>query len=140
MGAWGFGPFEDDYGLDFAGGLANDEPQRATEVLADTMRAVVAPDGFIDTRETAYALAAAALVAGRADESVDLGPNGNHYLEMLSFEADETLRDLARRVFERAFTPADNAWYALWAEGGETDKLRAAYARFMTAVDGPADA
>ncbi|MCF2528061.1 DUF4259 domain-containing protein [Yinghuangia soli] len=138
MGAWGFGPFENDSALDFAGDLGDLPPESVVPALAAAMRDAATSDEYLEVDDIGNALAAACLVAGRVDPSVMTDPNGKDHLETLAFEADPELRRLARAAFARAFMPHDNEWYDLWDEAEALDKVRAAHEPYLLAL-GPAD-
>ena len=135
MGAWGTGPFESDGALDFVGELADGPADAVVVRLRAAMTGVLETDDYIDIDDMDAAISAACLVAARIDPTVLVDPNGRHYLDRLNFEADDGLRELAVRVFVRAFEPKDNEWFALWAEPGEfPDLSEAALAPFRAVV------
>ncbi|MFI6522510.1 DUF4259 domain-containing protein [Spirillospora sp. NPDC050679] len=132
MGAWDYGPFDNDGALDFAGDLA-DRPGDASERLRAAMTAVTGSHDYLDRDDVSAAVAAACLVAGRLDPAVMTDPNGGRYLGKLSFDA-EPLRDLAAQVFARSFTAGDNEWFALWDEGGSMPAVEEAHAPYRRAL------
>ncbi|MFD0688267.1 DUF4259 domain-containing protein [Actinomadura fibrosa] len=134
MGAWGYGPFESDAAMDFTGGLADRTARDVPGRLRAEMSAVLDRDGYLDGSEVESALAAACLVAARADPSVPIAGSARKYLEELDFIADDELRALAVRVFARAADPSDNEWYALWVDSGALDKAEAALAPYRAAL------
>ena len=102
------------------------------------MTSVLDRDDYLDSDEVEGALAAACLVAARIVPSVPLSASVRKYLEDLEFGADPDLRDLAVRVFARAFDPSDNEWYDLWTEDGDAGAIEAALAPYR-AVFGAED-
>ncbi|MGK5554520.1 DUF4259 domain-containing protein [Actinomadura kijaniata] len=129
MGAWGMGPFDNDSALDFLGGLS-DRGGDVTEGLREGMAAVVDARGYLDSDDVNGAVAAACLVAARIEPGVLDDPNGREYLGTLAFTVDAGMRELAGRVFARAFEPGDNEWYALWDDGGAIPKVADALAPY----------
>ncbi|WP_067452700.1 DUF4259 domain-containing protein [Actinomadura macra] len=134
MGAWGQGPFDNDTAMDFVGGLTDRPPAEVPGALRSAMASVLDRDDYLDSDEIEEALAAACLVTARLAPSVPLTGSVRKYLADLEFGADPDLRDLAVRVFVRAFDPSDNEWYELWTDGGGPGKIEAALAPYRAAV------
>ncbi|GAA2118290.1 DUF4259 domain-containing protein [Actinomadura alba] len=137
MGAWGTGPMENDAALDFAGDLSDGPEDTVTAGLRTAMTGVLDTDDYIEGSDLDAAIAAAALVAARIDPAVPIGVNGRDHLGRSPFTVDADLRDLAARVFTRAFEPENNEWHELWSDGGSLDEVTAALAPFRAAVDLP---
>lgn len=134
MGAWGAGPFDNDAALDFFGDLADGPPDAVTDGLHTAMADIVNNSDYLEGPDVEAAIAAACLIAARIDPSVSIDVNAKEYLDQLTFTVDERLRELATRVFVRAFDAADNEWYDLWAEGDSLGQVQAALAPYRTAV------
>ncbi|WP_067490049.1 DUF4259 domain-containing protein [Actinomadura hibisca] len=128
MGAWDYGPFDNDGALDFVGGLA-DEPGDVTEKLRAAMVSVIESRDYLDLDDVSAALAAACLVAGRLDPAVMTNVNGKHYLEQLTFDAGP-LREPASSAFVRSFAGGDNEWFELWADADAMAEVEAAHAPY----------
>lgn len=122
MGAWGYGPFENDGALDCVGDLADAAPGAIRSGLLGTMREVSDSKGYIENPEADAAVAAAVLVAARlgADPA---SQSAEKLLASHPFEADGELRLEALRVFDRVTDPRENEWHELWADGGALDKV-----------------
>ncbi|MEU5870195.1 DUF4259 domain-containing protein [Glycomyces sp. NPDC047369] len=136
MGAWDYGPFDNDGAWDCIGALG-DDPAANTERLEAAMLEVLVVLDYLENPEAQGAVGAAVLVA------IKLGAPSptDRITELLTahpFDADN-LRDLARRTLNRVTTdPRDNEWHALWEESGALDKALAAhepYAAVLTADD-----
>jgi hypothetical protein len=122
MGAWGYGPFENDAALDGLGGLADTAPGGVRDGLLAMMREVTATADYIEGPEADAAVAAAVLVAAR----LGADPGSASAAELLAshpFEADGELRLEALRVFDRLADPRENEWHDLWADAGALDKV-----------------
>lgn len=122
MGAWGYGPFENDAALDCVGDLADAGPSGMRGGLFAAMRAVTDATGYIEGPEADAAMAAAVLVAAR----LGADPGSASAAELLAshpFEADGELRLEALRVFDRLADPRENEWHDLWADGGALEKV-----------------
>jgi hypothetical protein len=121
MGAWGYGPFENDAALDGLGGLADAAPGSVRDGLLAMMREVAATAGYIEDTAAGAAVAAAVLVASR----LGADPGSAYAAALLAshpFEADGELRLEALRVFDRLADPRDNEWHELRADAGGLDK------------------
>jgi hypothetical protein len=142
VGAWGHGPFDNDDALDFLGDL--DAGRRGTfrwlpgrrmpRGLASALAAVTDADGYLDAGVVSTGVAAAALVAAAAG-----GPRPDTdvvaaWLDAHPFVPDDGLRAGSRAELDRAFEPADNEWYDLWADAGAVDDVRAALAPYRAAL------
>ncbi|MBC6460225.1 DUF4259 domain-containing protein [Actinomadura sp. HBU206391] len=134
MGAWDCGPFDNDDALDLLGELADRPREEAAAGLWTVMAEIVDADGYAECPEMSGALAVACLVAARIDDSVLTNVNGREYLNQLSFEVDDELCLLAERVFTRAFEPADNEWYALWAEADGLARVEATHGPYRAVL------
>jgi hypothetical protein len=122
MGAWGYGPFENDAALDCVGDLADAGPAVIRGGLLAAMREVTAQEDYIENPEADAAVAAAVLVAAR----LGADPGSASAAELLAshpFEADGELRLEALRVFDRLADPRENEWHDLWADAGALDKV-----------------
>jgi hypothetical protein len=121
--------------LDFVGELADGPADAVAVGLRAAMTDVLETNDYIDIDDMDAAITAACLVAARIDPTVLVDPNGRRYLDQMNFAADDGLRELAARVFVRAFEPKNNEWYELWAEPGEfPDLSEAALAPFLAVV------
>lgn len=159
MGAWGYGPFDNDEALDFLGEASGSGPLERRGLIANALIAVLAPAaapqpqtapeqtrrrwgrrsrpsaGHEDpvTLEVGVAVAAAALVAARLGAPTD--PAAREWLDQNPFEADGELRTLAAKAIARAFLQTDdNDWYAAWDEAGHLDDVRAALRPYLAVL------
>jgi hypothetical protein len=122
MGAWGYGPFENDAALDCVGDLADAAPGAVRGGLLAAMREVTDSADYIENPEADAAVAAAVLVAAR----LGADPGSASVEELLAshpFEADGELRLEALRVFDRIADPRENEWHDLWTDAGALDKV-----------------
>ncbi|MGN6089872.1 MAG: DUF4259 domain-containing protein [Actinomycetales bacterium] len=122
VGAWGTGPFENDDAMDFLGDLvdADDVPETLRQTFAgmDT-------EAYLDAPDAAAAIAGAALVAIRLDDS--LAPDDaviQEVLEKHQFDVPDDLRAAAAHALEAAMRPTDNEWFELWDEAGQISAVR----------------
>jgi hypothetical protein len=134
MGAWGMGPFENDAALDFLGELADGSSDAVADGLRAAMTGVADEEGYLRGPEVDAAVAAACMIAARLNSSAPIGRIGHAYSDRLIFTVDEPFRELAARVFARAFDSTSNEWHDLWAEAGALAEVEAALAPFRAAV------
>jgi hypothetical protein len=71
MGAWGYGTFENDAALDWAGDFASDPSRRALSRTWETIRRA----GYIDADQAAAALAAAEVLAAMIGKPSEVLPD-----------------------------------------------------------------
>jgi hypothetical protein len=124
MGAWGYGPFENDGAWDCVGALPEDDPAAVAAGLERAMAEVVANDEYIENPEAQGAVAAAVLIANRLG-----APVANDRIAALlasrPFEATDDLRALALRTLDRLREPEINEWHELWLEVDALDQVLA---------------
>ncbi|MEO3786940.1 DUF4259 domain-containing protein [Actinocorallia sp. B10E7] len=132
MGAWGYGPFDNDGGMDFIGELA-ERPAEAEAVLREVMAGARETD-YLDRDDASAALVAACLVADRFSPGLITDVNGREYADRLVFAPSEELRELAAGVFTRVYQPADNEWYDLWDEADALPLVHAEHDPFQLAL------
>lgn len=132
MGAWDYGPFDNDGAWDCIGALGDDADANTERLEAAMLEVLVVLD-YIENPEAQAAVAAAVLTAIRlgapspADRITDL-------LTAHPFDA-AYLRDLARRTLRRITTdPDDNEWHYLWTDSGAFDKALAAHEPYASAL------
>ncbi|WP_283133165.1 DUF4259 domain-containing protein [Rhizohabitans arisaemae] len=130
MGAWGYGPFDNDGALDGLGNLngSTDLERDMSAVMEAALK-----DDYVEGPEMSEAIAVACLIAAQylpAEEN----PNAAKWLADNPFEVTDDLRDLAHSTFERALDPQDNELYDLWEEGGSLDEWRAELAPYRQAI------
>ena len=111
MGAWGSGPFENDDAADWAYEFDDAEDHG---VLRDAFEAVLAESGYLDSREGANAVAAAAVTAAAIDgDASGLSEDVVAYLGRAG-RPDADSIDLALRALERVGKDGELA--ELWDE------------------------
>jgi hypothetical protein len=124
MGAWGYGPFENDGAWDCVGALPEDDLAAVAAGLERAMAEVVANDEYIENPEAQGAVAAAVLIANRLG-----APVANDRIAALlasrPFEATDDLRALALRTLDRLREPEINEWHELWLEVDALDQVLA---------------
>lgn len=122
MGAWDYGPFDNDGAWDCIGALAKDDPARVDEQLREAMAEVLDNEEYIENPEAQGAVAAAVLIANR----LGAPPENERIAEILAaspFEPTEELRTLALRTFDRLRDPEINEWHYLWHDAGSLEKV-----------------
>lgn len=136
LGAWDYGPFDNDGAMDFFGGLVSGPAADGERLLVSAMREVVASDEYVENPEAQGAVAAAALIAVRLEEDLPLPHYRAEWLA-LPLQITPELRELAARTFERVFSPTDNEWYDLWDEAdalGKVEEILAPYRRAVSST------
>lgn len=133
MGAWDFGPFDNDGALDALGRLRNAESASFAVALGDEMNEVVECEDYLESYEAQGAIAVAVLVAVRSGAEVT-DRNAVAFLAEHPFEATRELRDRAAKTFDRVTTEGDNEWFELWAEGDSIATVVEALNPFRAAV------
>lgn len=122
MGAWDYGPFDNDGAWDCIGSLAEGDPAQVAEQLREAMAEVLDGEEYIENPEAQGAVAAAVLIANRLGAPVE----NDRIAEILAksaFEATEELRTLALRTLDRLREPGDNEWHELWLDAGSLEKV-----------------
>lgn len=133
MGAWGYGPFENDAALDCVADLVGAGPGAVRSGLLAAMREVTESAEYIENPESDAAVAAAVLIAAR----LGADPASESAVQLLAshpFEADGELRLEALRVFDRITDPRDNEWHYLWTDAGALDKVLELLAPYREAL------
>jgi hypothetical protein len=111
MGAWGSGPFENDDAADWAWEL---EEAQDDGVLRAALEAAIRERGYLDIREGANAVAAAAVTASALDgEHAALSDEVVAYMDRVG-RPNADLIELARRALDRVGKDGELA--ALWDE------------------------
>ncbi|ROO88608.1 uncharacterized protein DUF4259 [Actinocorallia herbida] len=129
MGAWDYGPFDNDSGLDFAASVS-DAPDAAAETIRGAMADIVRGTDYLEEHEVSGALVAACFVAERLVPGTIEDVNGRDHAAKLEFAPSPELVGLAVAVFDRAFEARDNEWAELWDEAEALDKVRAEHAAY----------
>jgi hypothetical protein len=122
MGAWGYGPFDNDGAWDCIGALPEGDPAGVAARLEGAMAEVTDNDEYIENPDAQGAVAAAVLIAGRLGASVE----DNRIAELLAsrpFTATEELRVQALGTLDRLQEPEINEWHELWLEADALDKV-----------------
>ncbi|MGI8332180.1 DUF4259 domain-containing protein [Actinomadura scrupuli] len=133
MGAWDYGPFDNDGAMDLFGELVTGSAADRERRLVSAMQEVVGSDEYVENPEVQAAVAAAALIAVCLEESLPLPSYREEWLAQ-PLEITPELRELAARTFARAFSATDNEWYDLWDEAGALDKVEAILEPYRRAV------
>ena len=111
MGAWGSGPFENDDAADWAWEL---EEAQDDGVLRAALEAAIRERGYLDIREGANAVAAAAVTASALEgDHAGLSDEVISYLDRVG-RPDAGLVELARRALDRVAKDGELA--ELWDE------------------------
>jgi Domain of unknown function (DUF4259) len=135
MGTWGLGPFDNDAAADWAGALDDAAPEERCSLIRDALTAAIEAEEYLDGDEAATAIAAAAVVAAKQPDSLELdnnyGPNADT-VDSLRLEPD--LRVLATRALVRAWGEASE-WRELWEEAGQYDEARSALDPVLSALN-----
>ncbi|SDH93641.1 protein of unknown function [Sinosporangium album] len=118
MGAWDYGPFDNDGALDLLGEL--DGVDDVAAAVTRAMREMLDADDYIEGPDMSGAVAVACLVAARRSRSPEAG-NASTWLTANPFDVSDDLRKLAAETLERALRPDDNELYDLWAEAEALD-------------------
>lgn len=137
MGAWDYGPFDNDGAWDCIGALAQDDPAKVAEQLTEAMREVLDNEDYIENPEAQGAVAAAVLIANRlgapaADKRIA------ELLEAHPFTATEDLRVQALRTLDRLREPDTNEWHDLWLDAGALEKVLELLAPYREVLARPA--
>ncbi|BBH70899.1 hypothetical protein ACTI_75840 [Actinoplanes sp. OR16] len=118
MGAWDFGPFDNDSAADWCGDLQDAEPARRVELIRDTLTAVLHEGEYLDSHEGSAAVAAAAVIASQLPSGSPLtsayAPDFLTGGGTLDIPAD--LPALALRALDRV-AGDDSEWRDLWEDG-----------------------
>ncbi|UGT64275.1 DUF4259 domain-containing protein [Nocardia asteroides] len=119
MGAWDFGPFDNDHAGDWSARLHHAEPGDRQALLRDALTEAAETTGYLENDEAAAAVAAAAVVASTLPGGTPLtSAYGPTFLtEGGTLDIGEGTPELAVRALERVLGP-DSEWVELWAEGG----------------------
>jgi hypothetical protein len=139
MGSWGPGPFDNDDALDFVGNLREATPADIRHRFLSVLD-VVRTDQGLEAAEVNVAMAAAGLVAVRNGAPPPEEAAIGEWLEHAPMNADGELCRLALKAVDRAFEPADNEWYDLWAEADSLDMVQTAFAPYREALAAGQDA
>lgn len=134
MGAWDYGPFENDGAMDFFGELMDTLPTEWTRLFTEAMTEALTPD-YVENPEMQEAISAASLLASRLDPTLDLPVHYRDKWFAEPFEVTPELRELAVRTFTRAFDERDNEWFDLWDEADaipEVTKILRPYQEALT--------
>jgi hypothetical protein len=124
MGAWGYGPFEDDTAMDFVDGLREVDPAVVAQRLMRAVEDCADGKGTDDYTRAVEGCVAAALLAGYTDgapESEEL----RRWLGGVKPDLTPDLADLALCAIEKAHDPEGDL-AQLWEEGARLGERRAA--------------
>lgn len=133
MGAWDYGPFDNDGAWDCIGALGDDTAANTAHLRA-AMAEVLDTTDYIENPEAQGAVAAAVLIA------IKLGAPSpaDRVTELLTAHLfdPEPLRDPALRTLARITAdPRDNEWHYLWTDSGALDKVLALMAPYREALE-----
>lgn len=119
MGAWDYGPFDNDHAADWCARLHHAEPGERTALLRRTLTETADTADYLESDEASAAVAAAALVAGTlpGGTPVTSAYAPTFLTEGGTLEIGEGTTELAVRALERVLG-ADSEWVELWADGG----------------------
>lgn len=135
MGAWDYGPFDDDGALDILAELSTLPAVQIGVAMRRIVDDVADCGDYLEVDEVSEAVAVAVAIAGRLGARVD-GPDVARNVNALSIEAAHELRGPAARALDRAATAADNEWYELWDEAGRIDEVIAGLAPYRAVLSG----
>lgn len=130
MGAWGYGPFDNDDAMDFIHELA-ERSGEVESVLREAMREAADGRDYLDRDQVSAAIVAACVVADRLSPGLISDVSARDFADRLVFAPSQELRGLAARVFTRAYEPADNEWFALWDEAEALPQVHAEHDPFQ---------
>lgn len=134
MGAWGYGPFDNDGALDALGDIADGPAEELVQRLRTVLSGADAED-HLENPEASGAMAAAVIVAARL--GADPGDaDAERFLAENAFEVSPELREHALRAFTRVTTPGDNEWYELWEDAGSLAKVLELHEPFRVVLAG----
>lgn len=133
MGAWGYGPFDNDSALDFADDVS-DAPDEAVSAIRAAMTAVIDGGEYLEEHEVSAAIVGACFTAERLAPGTIANANGRDHAAKLDFTPSAELVGLAVAVFDRAWDPRDNEWYDLWSEAEALPHIRAEHAPCETVL------
>jgi hypothetical protein len=122
MGAWDYGPFDNDGAWDCIGALAEQDPAKAKAQLRAAMTEVVGDVDYIENPEAQGAVAAAVLIGIRLGAPV-ADRRITELLETRRFEPTSELRAMALRTLDRLQEPEANEWRDLWLEAESLDRV-----------------
>ncbi|MCP2327288.1 hypothetical protein HDA40_005795 [Hamadaea flava] len=130
MGTWDAGPYDNDDASDWLEDLFEADPAEWSDIIAETLTAVVDWDDYLEYPEAAEAVAAAAVVASQQPGMAAYAPEMFADDEELDFP--ESLRDLAVRALDRVVGD-ESEWREMWDGNGDeafdvVRELRAALA------------
>lgn len=134
MGAWDYGPFDNDGAWDCIGALAENDPAKASAQLRAAMTEVVGDVDYIENPEAQGAVGAAALISIRLGAPVA----DRRITELLAtrpFEPTGELRAMALRTLDRLQEPETNEWRDLWLEAESLDKVLDLLRPYREALD-----
>ncbi|MQM24437.1 DUF4259 domain-containing protein [Glycomyces albidus] len=134
MGAWDYGPFDNDGAWDCLDALTDDADAN-TAHLRSAMIDVLDETEYLESPECQGAVGAAVLTAMRLG-APSPGERATEVLDAHPFDA-EALRATALRTLKRVTDdPADNEWYDLWLDAGSLDKVLAIMAPYRETLEG----
>ncbi len=118
MGAWDFGPFDNDTAADWSGDLQDTKPERRVALIRETLGEVLHESAYLDSGPAERAIAAAAVIASlQPGGSALTTPYAPDFLTGGgTLELPDDLPDLALRALDR-ITGADSEWPELWEDG-----------------------
>jgi hypothetical protein len=116
MGTWDAGPYDNDDASDWLEDLLEADPAEWSDIIAETLTAVVDWDEYLEYPEAAEAVAAAAIVASQLPGMSAYAPELFEDDEDLEFP--ESLRELAVRALDRV-TGDESEWREVWEKSGE---------------------
>ncbi len=126
MGAFGFGPFDNDDALDFLDEIEDAEPADRPELLRAALDQVLGDRGYVDAPKMSEAIAAAAVVSISLNPDLPCAePDLPEWVRGEVVPLDPSLADVARRVLTRAMVPQDNELWQLWERDHSLAAVRA---------------
>jgi len=130
MGTWDAGPYDNDDASDWLEDLLEADPAEWSDIIAETLTAVVDWDEYLEYPEAAEAVAAAAVVASQLPGMEAYAPE--MFADDEELDLPNSLRELAVRALDRV-AGDESEWRELWDGNGDeafdvVRELRAALA------------
>lgn len=119
MGAWDYGPFDNDHAADWCATLHHAEPADRPALLRAAFTGTISTSEYLDNDDACAAVAAAAVVAAALPGGT---PITSAYAPSFLTEGgalaiDDDVPALAVRALERVLA-GDSEWVELWSDGG----------------------
>ncbi len=115
MGAFGFGPFDNDDALDFLDEIEDADPTDRPVLLRAALDQVLGDRGYVDAPKMSEAIAAAAVISISLNPDLPCAePELPEWVYDDTVSVDPGLAEVARRALTRALVPQDNELWELW--------------------------